>query len=498
MSQHRISDEDILLYSCGELGPQRCAEVEAALGRDPARAALADQYRRALAAAAGAVGAPAGDEFNQDLRARLVEELPGVDALPARPRAGARRWLKKAAVGLAACLCIAGALVVLLIGGEEARAYVLADVPARLGELRSLYVKGFVYYAYRYSDPPQKRPYETYTERPHRTWWTFPAQPSIGYGVTDGHQYMRVDQTKRECVTGKDVPLHVRLGVEMHMVQWAQQYIGDLTVKATKLRSEQVGDVRTDVYERIVPERSGSKRYLIWFDPASGLPVQTKSFRTNQSGVERLTVQLDVIEADAPPPWDMFKFEPPQGFKIIRRDRTPEGMRMAGVVAGAGPGGILRIAFDIDDRAILLCWDMVSEKGRQDSGPKGDDPNGLGFDMVPMRPNATWPFDYHQLRIDRTEQHDWRWALLIPKSPQDTVSAQPFGFTFRVDKRTRLGMNMLKLPPQRLAEMIDQVQALTLAPNADPQDTISLERLRRIIDEYDSKRGDGYADAPGE
>ena len=84
MSMPPVTDEHLLLYACGELEAARQAEVEAALSRDPVKAAQVVALQSAYEDATRGAGADAmiAPDFNARLKQRLLAQGRSAEAIP--------------------------------------------------------------------------------------------------------------------------------------------------------------------------------------------------------------------------------------------------------------------------------------------------------------------------------------------------------------------------------------------------------------------------------
>ena len=104
-----IQEETLLAYVDGELPPEQAAEVAAALERDPAAAALAQQFREASRLLAAAYDQPMREPVPQRLIEAVQGSRPAGDAtvLPWAPRRQRTPTARRFALPLAASVALA-------------------------------------------------------------------------------------------------------------------------------------------------------------------------------------------------------------------------------------------------------------------------------------------------------------------------------------------------------------------------------------------------------
>jgi hypothetical protein len=244
-----------------------------------------------------------------------------------------------------------------------------------------------------------------------------------------------------------------------------------------------------DVYEQILPQgKSGRIRTVMWFNPATGMPLKSQQYLKSHSVPEFLQTEYEQIIVDRPPRKDMFTFEPPKGCQIVRRDRGRDAAQMAGI-AWPERRVILRFIFNISDQAILLCWADRDRTGTDVIEPGLGEPYGLDVDVRPGSWSKPWPHRRHLLRIDPGKERDWRWLLMVPDEENAVVEHEAYAFTFKFEKpHSAIVIAPLRFDRQKLVRWLADAQALTLPKDAPPGSAFTLEQLEDLINQEPAEK----------
>ena len=180
---------------------------------------------------------------------------------------------------------------------------------------------------------------------------------------------------------------------------------------------------------------------------------------------------------------ELFDFESPPGYAVIEADLDLDKFRRV-ATSFNDRQAIIGIAFNIDRRAILLCWAYVDRTGEIATEPGlHDEVNRAIMSAGPADLAESWRFDQKLLRVDSGKDHHWRWSLLVPSEGDAFLGDVFYNFAFDAGE----GDLYIVLKPLyfddgfELADLIEQVQALTLAADPGPHDVITLERIRSLI-----------------
>jgi outer membrane lipoprotein-sorting protein len=446
------------------------------------------------------------DKRHASLREDLLETLATMPAPPV-DRASHRRHdrgrLLRPSLAAAACLLLAAVAWFFSPLGTPPSAYGLEDLPRRLREVRSIYIRGTNYFPRRTANGIERpaTPTETYLERPHRYRTSSADNPAAGvrqmHVVSDGERHIEINDLDKTVVLGKEASLAAEYRVES-MIQngLVQQILGGPTAAGfRKVRSERLAGVTADVYQREFryPQRSERSRILVWLNPADGLPLQVKHYSGWADEPESLVSLYDKIEIDGPPPEHAFDFTPPPGYNVEHRDQTPDevGSKMSGAVVNDQTHQqsfhALRFCFNIDDRAALICWARFNDLGQ----PRERDlegPLGRRLELAPTSPLGDRTYANYFLRVDAGKDFHWRWSLVIPEGDERTLGDGQLVFTVIEDDGIRTRGTMfgkpLRFEREALAKWIVDAQRLTLPAGTDVDEVFTLDEIERLIDQF--------------
>ena len=299
---------------------------------------------------------------------------------------------------------------------------------------------------------------------------------------------MSVDPVLKQCQFGKEIRFLSKLSVEFYLcATMVNQLVGDLSQQHRRLRSEVVHGIRTDVYEQVFqyPMSKTRKRLVVWFNPKTGLPVKSKTYLDDNVNPEYLLAEYEHIEPDGLPQPDMFSFEAPKGYEIVLTDRQLDDVNLHSV-QNEHERGIIRIAFNIDDRAILVCWAYYQREDPSDE-PGLNDQKGKHLSVYPRSLERRWDYHYRLLRVDRGHHYHWRWSLIVPKdAPIEGHGTFVFAFDTMRPKELVAG-GLLRFEREELADWLAEFQELTLPEDALRDAEITVESLESMIDQYDSQ-----------
>ena len=425
------------------------------------------------------------DALRQDLLARL----PAPGTPPAPTDARARRWRAAPpwALGLAAAVVLAAGTWVALFRAPRP-AYAIDQAPSRLAALRSVHVEGWeLIDGFRF-------PFRMYVEEGayyycHTMTSTEHGRTFMGTNAGDRKHHLSVLDRDRTATVGSEVPLATELRTRMLM-----QFVVPSDLLGSDVRgfrvvgAEKVGKAAADVYER--RDAHGSRR-VVWLSRESGLPVQVARYARDPTpgpnqGRERQTSLLRVTPNaprpdDLPATFDPAKFEPPAGYKVVRADRTAEGVLSNGSgTAGEQRIGVL-LALDIGGKAVLLGWTHHREVDGVVDEPDLGGPAGRPETFPFPQADGGAPYDGYRLRDDPWNgKFHARWTLLVPPA------GQPLGdLMLRLDgPNTSVGLHVppLRFDRERLERILAEAQKLTLGPKAAaaPGALLTLEQLETM------------------
>ncbi len=394
-------------------------------------------------------------------------------------RAAARtRW---AASGLAAA-----ALLVITIGfllfRSTTPAYALDDIAGRLASCHSIDVEGWILIN------GTRYPHRMYVEEPgffwHTTLATMDHQTTMGLSASDGKRYIRVSDHDKTAETGQEIPLAAELTTRMLLQTVVpDQLIGRDLIGNKKTGTEIVRGILTDVYQ--FPSAAGSRR-VVWVDPTSGLPLQSAVYEQVKDKGEQQVMAFSIVPNAARPAQGL-TFEPPSGYAVIHRDRTPRtSIGVGSATSGDESAGVL-LALNIDDRAILLCWTHFVRAGGEIVETDLDGPVGR---LLPLRVESIdgrHRYQAYHLRADVWDQgHHARWSLVVPQDRQAGIG----DCCFIVENQRmhfRCEFSPLRFEKGRLARVVAESQRLMLSPGATPDEVFTLDQLLKL--ERDFRHG---------
>ncbi len=290
--------------------------------------------------------------FNERLRARWLSEGSLSLSLSLGPKAN---WLWRTSAAMAACgLCIV-AILAAMVHRSEPASISLVETRQLVAELRSIHIKGMVH-APDAKDPTTLRwqEAECYAGRPRLYW----QRTTNGYHGTDGSRYVSVNEPDNKADAGQDVPLRAQWQVESFFERLPDMLTGPSSARFRQLSRETIDGVDTQIYERIAVQEDGhTARYVIWLDPAAGMPVKIKIFDRDEQESEKLRAIYDTIRPNAPLPRRMFPLRAPENISQRQYNHTARNLlaRRAGELS-------IRLAFSINRQALLTCWSYADSQ----------------------------------------------------------------------------------------------------------------------------------------
>ena len=423
---------------------------------------------------------------HDSLRADLLTRLPSAPARPAVHRSTwiAGQWAMapaRWAAGMAATVLVGVAIWSILVRSPMP-AYALDDVLGRLAKCHSIDVEGWrLINGVRY-------PHHMYVEEPGFFWYTTLStnddKTTMGVYASDGKRYISISDRDKTVQTGKEIPLAAELTTRMlFQMMLPDQLIGRGVIDYKKARNELVRGILTDVYELAV--RDGDRR-VIWIDPATGLPIQSAMYERKKDGDETQVMELSIVP-NADRPAQGLSLEPPAGYAVVHRDRTPQNSVGVGSATSGPESASVLLALNIDDRAILLCWTHFIREGEE---IVETDLDGAVGRLLPLRVESIdgrHRYQAHHLRADAWDEgHHARWSLLIPRDRQAGIGDACF-IVENPRMHFRCEFSPLRFEQGRLARVVVEAQKLMLPPNAPPEEIFTLDQLLKL--ERDLRQG---------
>jgi outer membrane lipoprotein-sorting protein len=408
---------------------------------------------------------PESGDFVSTVMSRLAVET----VEPVRTHSYAR-WIMKTSIGLAAGTLLGVALWAFLPPSRAS--YAFADMPQRLRSVENLHLKGILY---NYDGGQKGYPIEFFLQRPDR--YRINGTRAFTQNGVEEHDVIAtsdhivyVDDTHKSVVVSATTAVDQRVDFEqIFQMEVVSLMLGPSQGNDFKnIRTEPLGGISADLYEAVHTEQNVTDRSDVWLDPATGLPLQARFFIKFGNKAERLTEEIDTIDAVTPIPAETFDFKPPIGYAVSHLDQ-PATLESGGVDHISVE---VRFVFNLDNRGILICWRVFDPR----------DPTRL-FDPVKDRVAVTFRsgrgVDYAEqiLHSDPVPQGPpWRWSLLIPSKPIDSTDGD-LNLTARSASRSQLSLGFRPVQFDALEQktLIEQAQSLTLPPGSTP---VPLDQLR--------------------
>ncbi len=226
-------------------------------------------------------------------------------------------------------------------------------------------------------------------------------------------------------------------------------------------------------------------RIVLLLNPATGLPIQATSYQQMQGQPERTWFCLTDIEPNVPIPAGLLSFDPPAGYKVVQKDRQPEDIGRDGGVTVDRTRGAIRFAFNINERAILLCWALYDQSQSPAVEEDLQESAGGPLKLVPVSNLEGRKYGHYMLRADPAGKFHWRWSLVVPAAAGATLDGDEPRLVFK-GKTGGTGVMVIqpfRFPRDRLADIVVRTQRLTLPPDAPADAALTLEQIEAKIAE---------------
>jgi outer membrane lipoprotein-sorting protein len=371
-----------------------------------------------------------------------------------------RRFFVSGIIGLAATVLLAVAIWSICVQTAQP-AYAIDAVAQRLLSLNSLHLKGVIYVggiAHRF---------ELIAQQPDRcriNGRIDQSDPnnvkSTNVIITAGQRAI-FDPSAKTATIIPESPEDAREEVAEILQSEVQMMFG-ASSNFVKTRSETVSGIPADVYEtRIEP----IERIEIWFNPRTGLPLQTKVYRTDGQTPPRLISTIDLIEPN--PAIDPAIFNPsiPPDYKLVTPKPTPDlspELRFGGCTLGHFHFcNRLQIALANGD--VLACWCLFDDRNPGNDLNVPDAQTTMKIETL----DGT-SFTQHLLHADPTKTgFHWRWSLLRPATP--APGRLLLSWTIQHDHDDGRNIKVVtSYKPQDLPDRVINLQKQTLPPDGKP------------------------------
>lgn len=408
---------------------------------------------------------PADPDFSR----RVLQRLEA-DTAPPAATARARSWRfpMKSFLGLAAAGLLTLAAWQLFVGPPRP-AFALDEVPQKLLALQSLHLRGTLY-ASGGADTTGS-PFELFAKHPGQVRVNGVPVYRSEQGKTQlvqtfdtlitGNQQLQIDEKDKIIMQTAESDVECQLLVAQTLQQQLMLMFGARdTADFKKTGSEKIGAVTADLYERKLTLSNASCRVNVWIDPATGLPIRTTLYQSDNNGPESLVARFDTIEANAPLPPAAFTFTPPADFKVIQM--TPDDP------AGARANDVLfnvRFAIALDPTHSLICWRAY------DTGHPADDLTLFSDPQIQLDIRGLQDAPIHERFLRADPSHagfHWRWSLLTADAPAGQLADPVAMQVISRGSSTSTSFIPVTLPATDLPALLEKAQRLTLPPDQAP------------------------------
>ena len=376
--------------------------------------------------------------------------------------------------------------------GSERAAYALDDLPSRLLEIKSIYVTGWM------SEPdstsghekgvPAKYPFKIFAERPDCYWYTWcgvsgpdathkDVRVRSGYVVGKGTRLLSVSPSDKTAVETTVAAIQNELFTELFLQsQLPQQWLSGHLHDFVKTGTETVNHVLCDVYEHSSDKPESKNR--LWLDPKTGFPVKIAWYDVNQTGQETLSGLFDHVEVNISAGATGLSFDPPKGYQVAKSKQMPIANPLSQPISSGSYGEVslgVWHAFNIDDKAALLCWYCEPRSGSR----TGDSTIQPEFLLA-----GTRPCNHKEIASAIVDGRHWNWSLVWPQQPDERIGGDDY---FSVIYRPKQGGSLfmasspLRLREDRLKEILEEIQRITKTSAAGSSTPFSLDALREQL-----------------
>jgi outer membrane lipoprotein-sorting protein len=424
-------------------------------------------------------------------RRRLLGTLSGeVSHLPAlrrQPLSG--HWRSKLTAAAVLFVAVTIGFYAFWYAPEQA-AYALDDLPGRLLEIKSIYMTGWMFQpgSMRGQDngAPAKYPVKIFAERPDCYWRTFygfsgpdathkNVRVQSGYGAGKGTRRLSVSTNDRTATETTVTPIQNELSTEMLIqIEVPQQLLSGHLRDFVKMGAETVNGALCDVYEYSFFDVTKAKKRL-WLDPRTGLPVRIACYDVDKAGRETPTQIIDHVEVNVAASATGLLFNPPKDYRVTKapRPKNVDPLQPVAIASGSNDDVSLGVwqCFNIDDKAVLLCWYCEAKSG----------PKTAGATILPEFLLAgTHPCNHKEIASTDAGGHHWNWSLVWPGQGGERIGNGGFSVVRRQKQGGRLTMGFvpLHLKEDRLKAILEEIQRTTNTRMQDSSSPFSLDTLR--------------------
>ena len=405
--------------------------------------------------------------------------------LASRPVFG--HWRSKLTAAAALFVAVTIGLYALWHGPEQA-AYALDDLPGRLLEIKSIYLTGWDFQPdlgeEQTNGAPAKYPIKIFAERPDcywHTWYGFSGPDAThkdvrvqsGYRAGKGTRQLLVSNNDKMAVEATVAAVQNELSTEMLLqMELPQQWLSGRPHDFAKTGTETVNNVLCDVYEHSFDEPKMKNR--LWLDPKTGLPVKIALYNIAQSGQETLSVLFDHVEVNISANATGLSFDPPKGYRVVKSPQTQTAnLSLDPIGSGSNNNVSLGVwhCFNIDDKAVLLCWYCEPASGSK---------TAAAAILPEFLLAGTLPCDHKEIASLDLDGHHWNWSLVWPKQAGERIGNYELSVIHRPKQGGSLTMGScpLRLPEDRLKAILEEIQRIANKSAPGSSMPFSLDALR--------------------
>ena len=196
-------------------------------------------------------------------------------------------------------------------------------------------------------------------------------------------------------------------------------------------------------------------------------------------GVERQCLSFE-IRPNVVRPATFPSLEPPASYATTHLDRAPATLFSVGSGCAAGESFEIRLALRIDDRAVLVCWRRFSNKHgtihEPDLGGAVGRPDTLRVKSLDEK---------RSFKVYRLKDDHWgdglhaRWSLVVPEDDQTDLGLAS-AILETEGNRTSIDIVPLTFKADRLAQVVDGAQRLSLPKGARQDGVLTLRQLQKL------------------
>jgi RNA polymerase sigma factor (sigma-70 family) len=347
----------------------------------------------------------------------------------------------------------------------------------RILSLNSLHVKGLLY------TPDGTHPIELFAQQPDfcRVNGHYDDSGPNGPQTTDviitAEHVLTLDAaSKTETIEPEN-----RIDAEYQIAEVLQNFVQMLfgaDQNYTKLRSETLSGVQTNVYQGLIAQQA---RIEVWVNPATGLPVKAVLYQTSHNQPDQPLGEFDTIEPNPSISAAVFDPKIPSDYTIIQTkpiDATNGGGLYGSSGSSFGNMQIgVRYSIALNNGDVLLCWYLYDDRNHAENFMSHYVNN-----MLTINSMTGMAYRQYLLHADAAPQgYHWRWSLLRPANPTENPAAiiSILAKDASGDSNEETIQPIIFLPKD-LPELVQKLQLLTLPAGYAPMSLSQIETLSQM------------------